>query len=295
MTAARYALLASRGVVEVGGPEAHHFLQNLITCDMDKAAETGAGYGALLTPQGKILFDFLILKDGERYLLDTPRAAVADLVKRLVFYRLRARVEIADRSEDLAVAALWGTDEAPSGAGSAVRDPRLPVLGFRLVGPREGLARTLAAAGAEDAGEAGWQAHRIRLGVPEAGADFALGDAFPHDADMDQLSGVSFRKGCYVGQEVVSRMEHRSTARRRVVKVSGQQPLPEAGTPITADGRPVGTLGSSTGGDGLALVRLDKVKAALDNGVSLECGAVPLAVALPEWARFGWPEAASDT
>ena len=121
--------------------------------------------------------------------------------------------------------------------------------------------------------------------------DFAFGDAFPHDADMDQLSGVDFVKGCYVGQEVVSRMEHRGTARRRFVLAHASAALPPVGTPINAGEKNIGTLGSSTGGTGLALIRLDRAKDAMDHGVPITAGGVGLTLTLPPWAKFGWPAA----
>ena len=134
---------------------------------------------------------------------------------------------------------------------------------------------------------------RIANGVAESGADYALGDAFPHDVLLDQMDGVGFRKGCYVGQEVVSRMQHRGTARRRVLIVSGEN-LPASGTEIVANGRALGTLGSTAGGKGLAILRIDRVKDALDAGVPIEAGGVPVTVAIPGWATFTYPEKTSS-
>jgi folate-binding protein YgfZ len=139
------------------------------------------------------------------------------------------------------------------------------------------------------ASEAEYDAHRIGLGVPEGGIDFAFGDAFPHDADMDQLGGVDFDKGCYVGQEVVSRMEHRGTARRRIVLAEGVGLT--ARTEITAAGKPIGQLTSTAAERGLALVRLDRAKEAMDQGQPILAGAASLTLALPPWARFTWPHA----
>ncbi|MXN66048.1 folate-binding protein [Stappia sp. GBMRC 2046] len=294
MQAAQIAELTSRGVIHVTGEEAHGFLHNLVTCDMDDVEKDGAAYGALLTPQGKILFDFFIVKIDGGYLVDMRRDAVADLVKRLSFYKLRAKVEVKDASEDLAVLAAWGTDEPPEMPATVVRDPRLAALGFRAIGARIGIGADLASPGVEIADEAAYHAHRISLGVPEGGLDFPFGDAFPHDADMDDLDGVAFDKGCYVGQEVVSRMKHRGTARKRVVIVHGDGDLPEPGTAIDAAGKPAGTLGSSAGAAGLALVRLDRIKEALDAGDGISAAGVALRPAIPAWASFGWPEAQAD-
>jgi folate-binding protein YgfZ len=285
MMTAMSAELSDRGVVSVAGPEARGFLQNLLTNDLDRVAGGSGGYGALLSPQGKILVDFLIFPDGEGFLLDVARSQVAGLLAKLKLYRLRAKVDLADRSETHRVVVAWGGDEAPAG-GIAIADPRLAALGFRIILP---------GAGASGSDAAAYHNHRIGLGVPEGGRDFAFGDAFPHDANLDQLGGVAFDKGCYVGQEIVSRMEHRGTARRRIVQVSAESSLPTPGTEVLAGERPAGTLGSSSATTGLALVRLDRVKEALDGGRPVTAGCVPLSVRLPAYARFTWPtEAAAE-
>ena len=286
MDGARIAELARRGVVAVGGTDARRFLNDLITAEIERTATAGAAYGGLLTPQGKILFDFIVFADSERFLFDLPRRLAADFVKRLTFYRLRAKVEIADLSASHRVFAVWGSESPPGLDGVVARDPRLAALGFRAIVAADAPSPS----GYRPASEAEYDAHRIRLGVPEGGVDFALGEAFPHDADMDQLGGVDFDKGCYVGQEVVSRMEHRGTARRRIVRVSGAT-LPAAGTEITAAARPIGALASVADGMGLALVRLDRAKEAIDAGTPILAGETAVELAIPAWARFGWPAA----
>lgn len=281
--------LLERGVVEVKGPDARHFLHNLLTTDVGRIVPGTAGYGGLLTPQGKILFDFIVHDAGDRFLLDVARDKVAELIRRLGFYRLRAAVEIADRSEELSVVVAWdGEVTLPAGAIVAA-DPRLAALGSRAI---IGADATLPEAGRTTPGA--YRAHRIRLGVPEGGSDFAFGDAFPHDADMDQLGGVDFGKGCYTGQEVVARMEHRGTARRRVIAVTADTALPGPGTPVMAGGIELGTLGSSDGSAGLASLRLDRVAEAVRAGRPITADGVPLQVAIPAWARFGWPDAAAS-
>ncbi|GAA0778292.1 YgfZ/GcvT domain-containing protein [Roseibium denhamense] len=288
------ALLPNRAVIRVGGPEAQHFLQNLVTSDIDSVSDTSGGYGALLTPQGKIQFDFLIYKSGGTYLIDTPRETASDLLKRLTFYRLRSKVDLELADDTLAVLALWGSDKDVASALVSVADPRLEDLGRRIVGPADAIAEEL---GTAPEGPEAYHAHRIALGVPEGLEDYAYSEIFPHDAGLDQLNGVSFSKGCYVGQEVVSRVHHRGTARKRFVLVESAENLPAMGTDVTADGKSIGTSGSSTAlGDvhkGLALLRLDKAKAALDNGTPLFCGAAPVSVSLPAWAGFGWPQDAA--
>jgi len=283
-----HARLADRGVVRIGGPEAESFLQNIVTADMGRVAPGQAGFGALLTPQGKILTDFIVFQGEDGYRLDLPASRIADFLKRMTLYRLRAKVEIADESADSEVVACWGAEPAAL-PGLAAPDPRLPALGWRAIVPK---GTDLGEA--PSAGEADYHAHRIGLGVPEGGRDFEFGDAFPHDADMDDLGGVDFRKGCYVGQEIVSRMQHRGTARRRAVKVVGDAALPPAGTAIEAGGRPIGTMGGSAGEAGIALLRLDRAKRALDQGEALGAAGVSLTPILPAFASFAWPETGED-
>lgn len=292
MAQLNFAHLADRGVVRIAGEDAHHFLQNLITADLDEIDAKGAGFAALLTPQGKILFDFLIVKTGTEYLLDAPLQTLADLIKRLGFYRLRAKVDIEDISGANGVVAAWGGNHPETDARVAFQDPRVSTLGARLIGDVSAIVEKLTPIGT--AGN--YAAHRIALGVPESLSDFAYSDIFPHDADMDELNGVSFTKGCYVGQEVVSRVHHRGTARKRFVSVASSQPLPEPGTAIESNGKTVGSLGTSAaiGGEhrALGLVRLDKIGTALNNNSPLMCGGVEVRVELPAWARFSWPETA---
>jgi folate-binding protein YgfZ len=142
---------------------------------------------------------------------------------------------------------------------------------------------------ATDATTADWHRHRIALAVPEGGVDFPFGESFPHDAAMDSLHGISFEKGCFVGQEVVSRMRHRGTARRRIVALHAAGSLPKRGVEIVAGGRPLGQLGSSADGRGIGLVRLDRLRAALDAHLSVRAGPTEVEVSLPAWATYGWP------
>lgn len=281
------ALLEDRGLLRVAGADARKFLQGLVTGNIDRVREGAAIHAGLLSPQGKILFDFFVVADGGDLLLDIARDKAAELAKRLGFYRLRAAVEITeDRS--LAVASVWGGASRLPDRAIAYPDPRLPELGFRVL--------LAAGAGASDFGCAAasadaYHALRIGLGVPEGGRDFTLGEAFPHEALFDQLSGVDFAKGCFVGQEVVSRMEHRGTARRRIVPVEGDGPLPAPGASIEAGGVAIGTLGSVSGSAGLAMLRLDRAEEAIARGVALTADGVKLTLRRPDFARFSVPTA----
>jgi folate-binding protein YgfZ len=286
------ALLPDRGVVKVAGDGARKFLDGLVTADLDKVTPEAARYGALLTPQGKIIADFIVAEvapeDGAGLLLDCPRALAPNLVERLNFYKLRAKVVVEDLSETLGVLAAW-EGEGTTDYGLVYRDPRLPALGLRAMIPPHLAAEAAAELGADLVDAESYEAHRIALGAPRGGLDFIYGDAFPHEADMDQLHGIDFAKGCYVGQEVVSRMEHRGTARNRVVPVAFEAFGPDAGVPVRAGDKTVGTMGSSASGHGLAMLRLDRVADAQATGALLMAGGIALRPVKPDWARFTWP------
>ncbi len=285
------ALLPDRGVVKVAGEDARRFLNGLTTNDMGKVAPGKAIFTALLTPQGKIIVDFIAAEaepdDGGGFFLDCPRALAAALVEKLNFYKLRAKVTAEDLSPALGVMAVWdGTGLSEFGLSYA--DPRLAALGTRTILPPELAVEAAADLGAALTDAEAYDAHRIALGVPRGGMDFTYGDTFPHEADMDQLGGVDFEKGCYVGQEVVSRVEHRGSARSRIVPVAYEF-APISGLPVMAGEKEVGTLMSAVKGRGLALVRLDRVGDALAAGTPLICGNIPVHLVKPAWARFAWP------
>jgi folate-binding protein YgfZ len=275
------AELNDRAVVRIAGADAATLLQNVLTLDVPAVDANGSGYGALLTPQGKILWDFILHRLDDGYGADLSAGEAEAFARRLGLYKLRAKVEIAP-APDLRVFAAWAGDEAAEGRPA---DPRLAELGARWVAAP---GSTAAAGAAEE-----WRRHRIALTVPEGGVDFVFGEAFPHDAAMDSLNGVAFAKGCFVGQEVVSRMRHRGTARRRIVALRAAAALPEPGADIVAGDHSVGRLGSSADGAAIGLVRLDRVRAALDEGRRIRAGGVDVEVALPAWATYAWPAKAS--
>jgi folate-binding protein YgfZ len=279
------AFLPDRGVVKVSGEDARDFLNGLVTTDMALLRPGLGRFGALLTPQGKIITDFLITEapsgHGGGFLLDCPRALAQSLASKLGFYRLRAKVAVDDLSDNLGVLAAWDGDLAVN-PDLAFADPRDAALGWRILVPEE-LARKVAdLIGAELVDSTGYDAHRIAAGVPRGGLDFMYGDAFPHETNMDRLHGVDFDKGCYVGQEVVSRMQHRGTARTRTVRVLLEDFSPEPGTAVLAGGKAVGTIGSTSGQNGLALIRIDRVADALAQGMPLTSGGLALRLADPD-------------
>ncbi len=274
----KIAVLPDRGVVSVSGPDALKLLQGLVTNDVAQLDTAPAMHSGLLSPQGKILFDFFVVRTRDGALLEVARDRAADLVKRLKLYKLRADVSIADVSDAHAVLALFGPG-AHLDDPRAYPDPRLPALGWRAI---------VAAGEPMDASAdaADYHQQRIALGVPEGGRDYAFGDAFPHEALFDQLNGVSFTKGCYVGQEIVSRMEHRGTARSRVVPVVAAGGALISGTPVQAGDIEIGTVGSVAGDRGLALIRLDRAADFAAKGVALRAGQAEITLAVPDWASF---------
>jgi folate-binding protein YgfZ len=282
------AFLPDRGVVKVSGEDARNFLNGLFTTDVAQLQPGLGRFGALLTPQGKITVDFLITEapagHGGGFLIDCPRALAQGLCDKLGFYKLRAKVAVENLSDSLGVLAAW--DGAPAAQPDLTfADPRDSALGLRILVPEELKQKVADLIGADLVDGALYEAHRIACGVPRGGLDFIYGDAFPHETNMDRLHGVDFDKGCYVGQEVVSRMQHRGTARTRTVKVLLDGPSPEPGATILAGDKSVGTIGSTAGATGIALIRIDRVADALDAGHSLSAGGLPLRLAEPEAVR----------
>src|ERR1700730_5064413 len=224
-------LLGDRGVIEVGGADATGFLQRLITNSVLNIPKGEGRYAGLLTPQGKLLFDFFVvpLQEGPDagYFIDCAGEQTADLVKRLNLHKMRAKIAIEDKSKKFAVAAIFG-EVAAGIEGVFYRDTRGPSMGLRVIGPRAALEKL-------DRGEgSGYEAHRIAQGVPKGGVDFRYGDAFVHDVNLDSMNGVDFKKGCYVGQEVVARVHYRNSARKRIVKIYFDGPAAPQGTQIAA-------------------------------------------------------------
>lgn len=284
MSECKWAFLPDRGLLRVAGSEAQSFLQGLITNDVSHAGADGAIYTGLLTPQGKILFDFFVIADVDGFLLDAPMDRLDDLMNRLTFYKLRANVSILPMDDSAKVAAQWGSACPPLSCGFSYTDPRLGALGSRIVIDQS--YDTPPLHGCELVGQEAYHEFRICLGVPEGGLDFQYEDVFPHDANFDFLGGVDFKKGCYVGQEVVSRMEHRGTARKRIVVMQSEGGPLTSGANIHCDDDSLGTAGSVSGTMGLAMVRLDRVQQALASGATIYCGSEPVKLTSPAYANF---------
>ncbi|MBA2127281.1 folate-binding protein [Hyphomicrobium methylovorum] len=258
--------LTDRGVVNVAGPDSEKLLQGLFTNEIEGLAEGSARFAGLLSPQGKILFDFFVVRVPDGYLLDVAAEKAPDLVKRLAMYKLRADVTITDVTLEYSVHALWGNsaDQLAACAGGILfADPRASDLGFRLLTQDAVPALSISQLAHLD-----YDALRVRLGVPEGGKDYAFGDAYPHEADYDLFNGVSFTKGCYVGQEVVARMQNKTVVRKRVVRISAASPL-VSGADVLVSDVVIGRVGTVDGTRALALIRLDRVLDAEEKNLSL--------------------------
>ena len=284
------AHLPERCVIKIAGEDARTFLDGLVTNDMALVTQDQAGFGALLTPQGKIIVDFFIVAldddDGGGFLLDTSTAFGPDLLKRFSLYRLRAKVIIEDLGETAAVVAASDGGLLPPDCGVVYADPRFAGMGERAIVDRSDLPGLISAT-TED-----YHNHRIVLGIPDGGKDFPYGGTgtFPHEALMDQLGGVSFTKGCYVGQEVVSRTQHRGTARTRLVPIIFTGGFrSEWGVEVKAGDRNIGSVGSTAKDRGIAMLRLDKVADALAAGEPIKAGGLDVVLDKPSFLRFPFP------
>ena len=290
----RYALLADRGLLAVSGEDSRTFLQGLVSNDVTKVSPARAVWAALLTPQGKFLHEFFINEIAGALLLDCETARLPDLKRRLGLYKLRARVTIEDRTADFAVAALFGAAtraalDLPAEAGAAravaggtvFADPRHLAAGARAILPRQTIGATLAGLGFAEADPAAYDRERIALGLPDGSRDLEVEKAILLENGFDELNGVAWDKGCYMGQELTARTKYRGLIKKRLMPVAIQGPVPPPGTPITANGEDAGEMRSSADGLGLALLRLEKIAAG-----PLAAGGATLTPRRPDWAKF---------
>ena len=235
----------ARVVFRISGKDCEAFLQNLVTNDVNR---DGLVYAALLTPQGKYLADFFLLRDGDGFLLDVADPIAASLSQRLAMYRLRADVQIAPAN----LYVSRGVGAPPDGA---VIDPRAPSMGWRVY------SETPMDSQSED-----WIARRVTACIPQTAVELIPNETYPLEAGFERLSGIDFRKGCYVGQEVTARMKHKTELKKGfvTVSVSGTAPV---GTAIQSDdGRAAGTLYSQSNGKGIAYLRFDRAKGEMTAG-----------------------------
>ena len=300
---ANYCLLPGRGVLRLSGADARTFLQALITRDLDKLSPGNAVYGALLTPQGKYLFDFFIVEQRDNLLLEAENARLGDLAKRLNMYRLRADVQVAVLSDwevyaafgpstDTALGLADGAAGADAGAaagfanGIAYQDPRLADAGARIIAPAGQGADALADAGFKAGEAAVYDYFRLGLALPDSDADLVVDKSLMLESNFEELHGVDFDKGCFVGQELTARTKYRALVRKRLLPVQIDGPLPDPGTPLMVGEREVASMRSGQNDRGLALVRLDRLAAAGGLAQSLTAGEAQISVQMPDWADF---------
>ena len=288
-----FVRLADRAVLVVSGEEARGFLQGLVSNDVDKVTERTAIYAALLTPQGKYLHDFFILERDGAFWLDCEAARLDDLIRRLNMYKLRAKVSV-ERRDDVSVFALIGdgaleaaglpaeTGSCGSFAGGvAFADPRLSEIGARAVLPG-GAEDALKSSGFQSAEPDDYESRRIALGLPDSGRDLVPDKSLLLETGFEELHGVDFEKGCYVGQEVTARMKHRNLVRKRILPVVIDGPAPSAGAPVLRGEATAGEMLSAADGQGLALLKLEHV----EPGEDLTAEGATLTPRKPDWARY---------
>lgn len=294
MVMPQFIPLPERSLLIVAGKDAAHFLHNLVTANIETLKPGEMRPAALLTPQGKIIAEMLVANAGEEgdaeglYLLDVAAGFAEPLLEKLAQYKLRAEVTLGHAPSGTMVAVLLDAAGFATEEVYAFADPRHAGLGLRLVGPEGALAAI--GQGFEQGRPGDYHQRRAKLGVPEIGKDYASLDAFPHEVLLDQLAGVDFRKGCYIGQEVVSRMEHRGMARTRALPLRFTNGFGViGGAPVMAGDRAIGEIGECFGDRAIARIRLDRLEDALAGGASLTVGGVTVAFDKPDFARFPVP------
>ena len=282
----QFSLLPHRSVIAVGGPDRAEFLQGLISNDTAKVGPGRAIWAALLTPQGRFLNDMFVVEDeGGAFLLETERERAPALAKKLKMYTLRSKVTVEDRSEAMEVAVVFGPGAdkvVPVAGATAFVDPRLPELGARVLAPAGQAARLL---GLAEAPLADYEALRLRLGVPDGSRDLPVEKALLLESGFDELHGVDWQKGCYMGQELTARTKYRGLIKRRLFPVKVEGTLPAPGTPVQRDGKDVGEIRSGQGDRALAMLQLEAARAPLSSG------GAKIVAEVPDWMRL--PENAS--
>jgi len=294
MSEASFALLDDRGILAVSGTDRRIFLQGLVSNDVERIGTAQARYAALLTAQGKYLHDFIMIESDEAIWLESEARRVGELKRRLSIYRLRAKAALNERPE-LAVAVVFGKDaravmglsEEPGAArpfasGVAFIDPRLVALGVRCILPRTDIRSALEGTGLPEAGFAAYDRLRIKLGIPDGSRDLVPEKSILLEAGFDELNGVDWQKGCYVGQELTARTKYRGLIKKRLMPVRIDGPAPAPGTIVTADGREIGEMRSIRDELGLALLRIEPVV----DGKPLKAGDTTLVVLQPGWMRL---------
>jgi len=289
--AAAFCLLSHRGVIAVSGPDRVEFLQGLISNDVTKAAPGHAVWAALLTAQGRFLADMFVVDAGfDTLLLETERERAPVLAKKLTLHKLRSKVTVEDRSTGMDIAAVFGPGaEKCNSVPSALSypDPRLPELGVRVLCPVGQAGKLL---GLPEAPAAEYEALRLKLGVPDGSRDLPVEKAILLESGFDELHGIDWDKGCYMGQELTARTKYRGLVRKRLVPVQVEGPLPAPGTAVMSGGKDVGEIRSGLGDRAIAMLRLE----ALGHGpfTADQAKVVPH---VPAWMRLPEVSEVSDS
>jgi folate-binding protein YgfZ len=287
----RFSLLPHRGVIAVGGADRVEFLQGLISNDVTKVTGMRAIWAALLTPQGRFLNDMFVADAGaDTLLLETERERAPALAKKLSMYKLRSKVTVAEMSADREVAVAYGSDAARAlGLDGSVTyvDPRLAQLGVRVIAPAGQAATLLQARGFSAAPIESYDALRLTLGVPDGSRDLPVEKALLLESGFDELNGVDWQKGCYMGQELTARTKYRGLVKKRLFPVRVEGALPAPGTPVFSNGEEVGEVRSGSGEHAIAMLRLDAVKA----GGAFATPDAKLVPTIPGWMKL--PESAA--
>ena len=285
MSAFSFSLLPHRGVLAVGGPDRVAFLQGLISNDTTKVAPGSAVWAALLTPQGRFLNEMFVIDGGDdTLLLETERERAPSLAKKLSLYKLRSKVTIEDRSAAMEVAAVFGAADAllPPPGAIAFPDPRLHELGYRILAPHQTLRQGLAAQGMREVPFEVYDARRLSLGVPDGSRDLLVEKALLLENGFDELHGIDWNKGCYMGQELTARTKYRALIRKRLLPVNIEGDPPSPGTAVQMDGREVGELRSVSGNRALALLQIDAVR----SGAALSAEGRRITPEIPGWLQL---------
>lgn len=277
MSKPRSVILPHRGVLTIGGDDRVTFLQGLLSNDVAKVSATQAVWAAMLTPQGKFLHDVFLIAEGDTILLETEREKLEEVRSRLAKYKLRAKVTLEVRP-DLTVAVAFGGEPAPT-AGVWFADPRLPQAGYRALLPADQAENLLAAAGCTPIALSEYDMHRMSLGLPDGSRDLMTEKTYLMEGGFDELHGIDFKKGCYVGQETTTRMKRRELTKKRLAPIAIDGPVPAAGTLVTLpDGTEVGEIRSTLAGIGLAVLKIDALE-----GTPLTAGAAKITPRKPDW------------
>jgi folate-binding protein YgfZ len=292
-----FELNPARSVIAVSGEDRQEFLQGLISNDTTRIGESRAIFAALLTPQGKFAYDLLLVGADGRYLIDAEQARRAELLKRLKMFKLRSKVTLDDLDADFIVVNLFGAESLARlglagepgaakelGGGAVFADPRLPDLGARAFLPRASHAQTLAELGFSEAPMGTFRKLRYELGVPEGSQDLIPDKSILLESGFDELHGVDWQKGCYMGQELTARTKYRGLVRKRLLPVAIEGVDPAHGTAILLDGKEIGEIRHAEAGFGLALIRLEHLEAI--SGKMIEADGARVTISVPAWVKL---------